>query len=65
MDNCPVYYLQELNLNQSFWFNGDLYTLLDDHIFRGCLRCKRYDDVIVHLRKDSVVVPEWYQMSLF
>lgn len=65
MSGCAVYYLHELNIGQGFWYNGELFTLLDDRIFRGCMRCKRFDGAIAHVRKDACVVPEWYQQSLF
>lgn len=60
-----VYYLKELNVGQSFWFNGEQFKLLDDLIHRGCMRCARKDGVIFSLKKDAVVVPEFFQASLF
>ena len=60
-----VYLLKELNIGQSFWFNGEQFKLLDGHIFRGCMRCARKDGVIFSLKKDAVVVPEFFQASLF
>lgn len=65
MDNCPVYYLSELNLHQPFWFDGFKFVLESQKFVKGSMRCRRSDGVVCYLRKDLCVVPEWTQATLF
>lgn len=65
MDNCPVYYLSELNCKQPFWCNGIQFVLESQRVIKGTMRCRRSDGVVCYLRKDLCVVPEWTQATLF